>query len=341
MRTEALWFCGPRSARVLPAEAPPPGSGEVRVEAEFSAISAGTELLVYRGEVPKNLPLDLPTLEGSFAFPVKYGYALTGRVRDVGGAVAGLAAGDAVFVHHPHQRALTVPAASVVRLPEGVGPLEGVFFANLETALNVVHDTPVKLGETVAVTGLGVVGLLVAALLARSGARVVASDGRKARRELARRLGAGAVCTPERLSDLVSRETEGRGVDAVVEASGSGTALDAALGCVIREGTVVVASWYGTKPVSLDLGSNFHRGRVRLRSSQVGSIAPELTPRWSRERRTRTVLDLLPTLGLGRLVSHRVPLGRAPEVYGKLDGDEPFGREAVQVVIDYHQSRER
>ncbi|MDQ3794857.1 MAG: zinc-binding alcohol dehydrogenase, partial [Actinomycetota bacterium] len=99
----ALWFTAPRTAELRPEMVPPPAPGEVRVRASASAVSHGTEMLVYRGEVPPNLPLDLPTLAGSFSFPIKYGYATVGNVLDVGADVENLFPEDPVFVHHPHQ----------------------------------------------------------------------------------------------------------------------------------------------------------------------------------------------------------------------------------------------
>jgi threonine dehydrogenase-like Zn-dependent dehydrogenase len=119
-----------------------------------------------------------------------------------------------------------------------------------------------------------------------------------------------------------------------VEASGSGKALAEAVGCVSVEGTVVTASWYGTKPVSLPLGGHFHRGRVKIRSSQVGRMAPELSARWDGERRREAVISLLqdPRLPLDSLVSHRIPFGEAPEAYRMID-EGP--NDAVQVVFDY------
>ena len=170
---------------------PSPGPGEVRVETIASAVSAGTEMLVYRGEVPQDLPLDLPTLRGSYAFPIKYGYAVAGRVLDTGSNAGHLYPGDPVFVHHPHQEVFVVPATMLVRLPDDLDPLLGVFAANLETALNVVHDTPLSLGETALVLGAGVVGLLVARLLKLAGAgAVLVVDPLERRRKLA--LAAGA-----------------------------------------------------------------------------------------------------------------------------------------------------
>ena len=122
----------------------------------------------------------------------------------------------------------------------------------------------------------------------------------------------------------------------VVETSGSGAALQSAIDIVATEGMVVVASWYGTKPVTLALGGHFHRGRVRLRSSQVGRSNPELAPRWDNARRMDTVLSLLGRLELGQLITHRIPFGRASEAYTLLD-ERPG--EALQVIFTYEGIR--
>jgi 2-desacetyl-2-hydroxyethyl bacteriochlorophyllide A dehydrogenase len=326
----ALWFSSPNSAEVREHEVPPPGPGEVRVRAIVSAISHGTEMLVYRGQVAPDLPLDLPTLEGSFAFPIKYGYAAVGRVLDTGDGVKCPHPGDAVFVHHPHQSVFDVPAGMPVVLPENLDPTLGVFAANVETALNIVHDTPLLLGETAAVFGQGVVGLLVTQLLRLAGAgRVLAVEPRKSRRDLSLRLGADAALVP---GENIVEANGGRRPDVAVEVSGSGAALSAAIDSVADEGTVVAASWYGTKPVMLDLGGRFHRGRVRVRSSQVGGIGPERAPRWDRGRRMEAVIRLLGRLRLKELISHRFRLDDAPEVYRLLDRD---GEDVVQAVFVY------
>jgi 2-desacetyl-2-hydroxyethyl bacteriochlorophyllide A dehydrogenase len=337
LKARALWFTAPRTAALREETVSSPGPGEVRVEAIASAVSAGTEMLVYRGEVPEDLTLDLPTLEGSYAFPIKYGYAAVGNILDTGPGVENLSPGDAVFIHHPHQEVFVVPARMSVRLPDGFDPLIGVFAANMETALNVVHDAPLHLGETALVFGQGVVGLLVARLLKLAGAgAVLAVDPLEMRRRLALAAGADGAFEPEGLSERVMEITGGRGADVAVETSGSGAALQSAIDVVATEGTVVVASWYGTKPVTLALGGQFHRGRVRLRSSQVGRLTPELSPRWDRDRRMKTVLGLLGRLDLGKLVSHRIPFERAPEAYGLLD-ERPG--EALQLVFTYEGYR--
>src|SRR5947209_16557843 len=134
-------------------------------------------MLVYRGQVPPDFDLDLPTLRGSFRFPIKYGYATVGQVVEVGEGVQNLRAGDLVFVHHPHQTEFVVPASMPVRLPPELPPEAGVLFANVETAINVMLDAHPRLGERVAVFGQGVVGLLLTQLLRRVGtATVLAVD---------------------------------------------------------------------------------------------------------------------------------------------------------------------
>jgi hypothetical protein len=211
LEAHALWFTAPRSAEFRPERVPPPEAGEVRVRAIASALSQGTEMLVYRGEVPTDLPLDLPTLAGSFGFPIKYGYATVGRVLDTGASVEDLVPGDLVFVHHPHQDVFVVPVSMPVRLSDELDPVLGLFVANLETAVNIVHDTPLRLGETALVFGQGVVGLLVAQLLRLVGAgRVLAVDPLKKRRDLARAVGGG--CSAGRYRSCRGRGHDRRGV---------------------------------------------------------------------------------------------------------------------------------
>jgi len=331
----ALWFVGRRRAELWPEEAPAPGPGEVRVRAVLSAVSHGTEMLVYRGEAPADLPLDLPTFAGSFSFPVKHGYSSAGRVFDVGPGVENLSPGDPVFAHHPHQDVFTVPADFPVPLPRDLDPVRAVFYANMETALNVVHDIHARLGEEAVVFGQGVVGLLITRLLGLSGVRVLAVEPVPGRRELALRMGADDAFGPDRGSrERVFERTGGRGADVAVEASGSGAALAAAVECVADEGTVVAASWYGTKAVGLPLGGRFHRGRLRIRSSQVGRMAPEMGARWDGGRRREAVISYLrdPRVPLEKLISHKIPFREAPAAYRMLDGG-PDG--AVQVVFDY------
>jgi 2-desacetyl-2-hydroxyethyl bacteriochlorophyllide A dehydrogenase len=327
----AVWFPRARAVEIRDEPLREPGPAEVRVRAVLSALSQGTERLVYRGEVDEHLALDIPTLAGGYGFPVKFGYASVGRVVSAGREVRGIGAGDLVFALHPHQSEYVVDASLVRRLPEGVSADQGVFLANLDTALNVVLDAHPHLGDTVAVFGQGVVGLLVTQLLRRAGAKVIAIDPSQIRRDMSERCGAHAILAAGDAT-LLHALTAGRGADIAIEASGNARALQQAIDGVAAEGTVVVCSWYGDKPVTLDLGGSFHRGRLRIVSSQVGGIAPALAPRWDRERRILMATELLGELVLADLITHRVPFADAAEAYDLLDRGSD---DTVQVVLAY------
>jgi 2-desacetyl-2-hydroxyethyl bacteriochlorophyllide A dehydrogenase len=322
----SVWFAGPRQVELREEALPELAAHEVRVDAIASAISHGTEMLVFRGQVPAGMDLDLPTLRGSFAFPIKYGYASVGRVTATGAAVTRLRAQDLVFAYHPHQAAYVVAETAPVKLPLELDPYVGVFLANVETAINVVLDAAPRLGERVVVFGQGVVGQLITQLLRRTGAaEVVVVDPIEARRALASRVGATSAYDSGEAIDQ-------REFDLAIEASGSANALDQALASVVFGGTVVVCSWYGTKPVPLTLGGPFHRRRLRIVSSQVGSVDPSLQPRWSRQRRLALACDLLPRLELLPLISHRFPVECAAEAYELVDR---HAEQTVQVVFTY------
>jgi 2-desacetyl-2-hydroxyethyl bacteriochlorophyllide A dehydrogenase len=324
--TASIWFASPHQVELREEALPAVGPCDVRVEAIASAISHGTEMLVFRGQVPDGLELDLPTLDGSFAFPIKYGYASVGRVVESGSEVLLPGPGELVFVHHPHQAAYVVPAEMAIRLPSSLEPMRGVFLANVETATNIVLDAAPRFRERVVVFGQGTVGLLITQLMRRAGVgQITVVEPVARRRDLARRVGADeALAAGEAL--------DGADFDVAIEASGHPAALDTALRSVAFGGTVIVCSWYGTKPVPVTLGGPFHRRRLRIISSQVSTIDGALQPRWSRQRRLEVARDLLPELELTSLISHCFPIQRAAEAYALLDSRP---EDTVQVVLTY------
>ena len=331
---EAVWFGGPQRVEIRQEPDAPVGPDDVRVRAVVSGISAGSELLVYRGGAPPELQPDLPTVSGDFGFPIKFAYASVGRVIEVGPKVVVPAVDDIVFVHHPHQTEYVVPAEAPIRLPEGLPADVGVFAANLETAVTVGLDAHPRIGEAVLVTGQGVVGLLVTMLLRRAGVNpIVTADLHERRRAASAAAGANhALGVDVDLVDAVLELTDGRGVDVAIEVSGSPAALQACIDATAFAGTVVVASWYGTRDASLSLGGRFHRRRLRVVSSQVSTLDPTLGPRWDRARRTDLVSDLLKVLPLDELITHRFPLAQAASAYELLD---QHAGECLQVVLDY------
>lgn len=331
---EAVWFPSARRVEIREEPSATLGARDVRVRALVSALSAGSELLVYRGQAPAELKPDLPTIAGDFRLPVKFGYASVGRVIEAGADVDQRAVGDLVFVLQPHQTEYVVPAEATVRLPSELAPEIGAFSANLETALTVTLDAHARLFEAVLVVGQGVVGLLVTMLLRQAGARpIIAVDPLERRREAAITVGADyAVAPDENLVQAVRELTGGRGADVVVEVSGNPAALQRCIDGVAFGGTVVVASWYGTREASLALGGEFHRKRVRLLSSQVSTLDPSVSGRWDHARRTESVIDLLCQLPLAPLVTHRFPFHDAAAAYELLDSNP---EECLQVVLTY------
>lgn len=326
MNRRAVVFTGPRRVELVEERLPPPPPGHLLVRAAVSAISAGTELLAFRGQVSPALALDdtLGALGGTFEFPFRFGYASAGEVVAAGeGADPGWT-GARVFAYHPHASAFVVPVADVVRVPGDLPAERAVLLASMETAVNLVLDGRPLLGERVAVVGQGVVGLLVTALLARFPLEsLTAVEGRPLRAQAARALGAPVVLAPDQALPAGQ-------ADLVYELSGDPAALDTAVALAGVEGRVIVGSWYGSKRAPVDLGGAFHRGRVTIASSQVSRIAPALSARWDRPRRFAAAWRALAELDTAPLVTHRFALDQAQQAYELLDRSPD---RALQVLL--------
>jgi 2-desacetyl-2-hydroxyethyl bacteriochlorophyllide A dehydrogenase len=291
------------------------------VRTVYSGISAGTEMLAYRGELDANTILDesLAGLSGTFEYPFRYGYSCVGWVEQ---GTATIPAGSLVFAFHPHQDRFIVADRDAVVLDARTDPRLATLFPLVETALQLTLDAGPVVNETVVVTGLGAVGLLTALLLRRTGALVLAAEPKKWRREIADVLGITAV-PPEQLGVAAAEATGGHGTPVLVELSGAPMALEEGLALLAHEGTALVGSWYGTKRVLLPLGSEFHRRRLTIRSSQVSSIPAALAGRWDVSRRRATARRLLAELPLPVVATSEFPFADAAAAYAAVDRGEP------------------
>lgn len=277
------------------------------MRALWTGVSRGTERLVLNGLVPgsERERMRAPMQEGTFPFPVKYGYAAVGVVEDGPAELLG----RTVFALHPHQDRFVAPVSALLPVPDGVPARRAVLAANMETALNAVWDAGAGPGDRIVVVGGGVVGLLVAYLAARlPGAEVCVFDVAPNRRAVAERLGA-------RFRDPGDGPQES---DAVFHASATSVGLALALDCAGQEACVVELSWYGEGEVTLPLGRGFHSRRLRLVSSQVGQVAPSRRPRWTHARRLTKALHLLADPELDALLTGEVPFGTLPDVLPRL-----------------------
>ncbi|POF34301.1 zinc-dependent alcohol dehydrogenase [Roseibium marinum] len=299
--SQALWYTGPAQCAIDVVPCGAPRAGEVLVQTLFSGISRGTEGLVFRGEVPESewQRMRAPFQAGDFPYPVKYGYANVGRVLEGDPDLAG----RIVFSLYPHQSVFVLPSSACVPVPAGIPAERAVLAANMETAINALWDGKPSPGDHICVVGGGVVGLLTAYLASRlPGSRVTLVDTNAAREETATDLGLN-FALPEHAP---------RDQDLVFHTSASSAGLATALACAGDGTSVVEMSWYGSRDVLAPLGADFHCRRLKLVSSQVGTIPVERQARWTFRRRLETALSLLQDPALDRLISHRVDFPELP-----------------------------
>jgi threonine dehydrogenase-like Zn-dependent dehydrogenase len=313
----ALFHTAPRCVEIRELPTPRPAAGEVLVRTLSSGISGGTERLVYRGDIPADLALDdtIDALGGTFSYPFAYGYACVGEVVE---------SGQRVFAFHPHQDVFTAQMSELVLLP-AVDPAAATLFPLVETALQVTLDAGSGYRDQVIVLGAGVLGLLTGLLLQRAGWRPLIAEPQEWRRAIASSLGISAAAPAE-----LQKE-----VPLVIDASGNPDAPAMALNMLAHEGTLLIASWFGTKPVVLPLGGAFHRRRLTIRSTQVSSVPARLSGTWTRSRRRQETVALITELPLAQLCTDVFDFCAAAEAFRAVDQGKPG---LMHAVLTYDRS---
>jgi 2-desacetyl-2-hydroxyethyl bacteriochlorophyllide A dehydrogenase len=306
-----FWIRAPGHGEIVQAKLAPRQTDELLIRTHYSAVSRGTESLIFRGEVPPSQyeAMRAPFQEGEFPAPLKYGYVSVGEVVEGPAHGPNALIGRLVFCLFPHQDLYCVPAARVTRIPDNVPAGRAVLAANMETAVNVVWDARPAAGDRIVVIGAGLVGLLVAWLCRKTpGTSVTVVDINPSRAAISQEL------------DLPFQTEAPRGADAdlVIHASGQPEGLATALATAGIEGTIIEASWFGTRPVVLPLGEHFHSRRLTIRSSQVGRLPPDRAPRWNFQRRMALALDLLRDPRLDALITGESAFEELPEVLARL-----------------------
>ena len=306
-KARALWHVSPGRAELRVNALRAPQDHEIRARTLFSAISRGTERLVFNGRVPASeyAAMRGPLQDGDFPFPVKYGYCAVARVeagpRDL--------IGSTVFALHPHQDVFVAPVAMTAIVPDAIPAARAVLAANMETALNALWDSGAGPGDRVAVFGGGAVGLLIAYLAAAlPGADVTLIDPDGSRAPIAKAFGAA----------FSSQSGAVREADVVFHASASPEGLAAAIAACGNEARLVEMSWYGDRAIEAPLGGAFHAKRLQIVSSQVGQVSPSRRPRWSHARRLAKALDLLADPRLDMLIGERVTFSALAEELPRL-----------------------
>ncbi len=317
----AFWVREPGVGEIRPVELAEPAPGDVLVRTVRTAVSRGTETLVFRGEVPAAQydTMRAPFQDGGFPGPVKYGYLNVGVV-EIGPPQL---LGRTVFCLFPHQSAYVVPAMAVVPVPDDVPAARAVLAGTVETAVNALWDASPMVGDRVTVVGGGMVGCAVARLLSRfPGVRVTLVDVDPGRAGVASALGA----------DFALPDDAEGGQDLVFHTSATAVGLQLSLNLLRGEGTVIDLSWYGDRDVRLSLGGTYHTGRLTIRSSQVGMVAPARRGSRSPADRLGLALDLLRDSAFDALLTGESRFDDLPLVMPRLaDGTLP----ALCHVISY------
>jgi 2-desacetyl-2-hydroxyethyl bacteriochlorophyllide A dehydrogenase len=323
-----ILITAPRKAEVRDAPDEPLLEGQIRVRADWLGISAGTELNTWRGGVnwhtgrDKDTRLFHPDAEGqAWRYPAPVGYAHVGRVVEVGPGVQGWKLGDAVFSTATHSNPSRVLVSRAFRVPAGMDPRGCAFFQLVKTALNLVQHARPALGDTVAIFGLGMVGLLTLQLARRAGARrVVVFDPLGMRREAAARLGADHALDPREGDPgrAVRGLNDGRGADVAIECSANREALHQCTRVVGAGGRVILGAMPG-EPFPFHFGREVHFNGVSIHGANVMQLPRELGGLWDLARRDQAAAGLLAGLEIASLITHEFDFEQAPSAYEFLD----------------------
>jgi len=231
--------------------------------------------------------------------------------------------GENVFLLHPHQRLAEVSASDVHTLPADLPLRRAALAANMETALNVSWDAEAASGDRILIVGGGVLGLLIAGVLARMpGTAVTVTDIDPARKAVAEKMGAGFALPAAAPQDQ----------DIVIHTSATGEGLRLSLESAGTEARVVEASWYGDKEVSVALGGAFHSRRLTLVSSQVGAVPPARRARWTTARRMSKALELLRDARFDALITDEISFDAAALALPKVFAEDSPG---LMTVLRY------
>lgn len=300
------------------------GSNQVEIESLYSLISSGTELKVFKGMFESAaLDVNIKGMEDeSMEYPLSYGYSLVGRVAACGPDVkdADHILGKLAFVFSPHSTRVVVDRDAIQLVPEGIEPEDAIFMPSVETALSLVHDANVRLGENVAIFGQGLIGLLVTAILSMQKMKassvhfgsVTTFDAIDDRLAVSSMMGSTSALQPQYVSVAGP-------FDVSLEVSGNPKALQSAIDNTCDSGRVIVGSWYGNVDVTLKLGIDFHRSHKIIQTSQVSNIPCALTGLWSKERRFALTWELVKSIRPSRLISKQLQLEHAQHGYELLD----------------------
>lgn len=316
---------------------------QVRARTLFSAVKHGTE---FRGFQANTLDasdvfswewrLHLRGQKQKAAFPKRLGNMFVGEVTEVGAEVSTIRVGDRIFGHASVRETHTLSAARVARVPDGVSWQSLMATDPAGVALCGVRDAHIRIGDRVAVFGLGAIGLMTVQLARVAGARWVAAiDPIEKRCLIAEAYGADIALDP-READVgmaLKRATEKLGVDVAMETSGSSAAMTDALRATRYQGTVVSTAYYNAPMQNLHLTGEWHRNRISIISVRSDS-EPWLDYGWNKARGNKEAFDLLAEgrLTAEGLIDPIVPFAHVAEAYMQMNAHPETG---IKLGVDH------
>ena len=362
------------TGETLLAEVPAPGisSGQVLVQTCATLVSLGTErMLIDFGkasaiekarqqpdkvkQVLQKIKTDglfqtIDAVKSKLDQPLGLGYCHSGVVVGVGRGVEGFQVGDLVATNGQHAEFVTVSQNLCARVPEGVAPEEAAFTPLAAIALQGIRLIEPTLGESVVVTGLGLIGLMTVQLLRASGCRVLGIDFDTAKCRLAREMGAETVDLSEGEDALVAADafSRGRGVDAVIitASTKSNEPVTQAANMCRKRGRIVLVGVVGLelsradfyeKELSFQVSCSYGPGRYEDSFEGKGMDYPIGFVRWTEQRNFEAVLDMMASgaLDVKPLISHRYSIDDALEAYTQISNPNTLG-----IVIQYAERAE-
>jgi len=283
----------------------------------------------------------MPTLEAVFNKldqPLPLGYCNVGRVLEIGSGTQGYAVGDRVISNGKHAEIVSAPINLCAKVPDQVSDEEAAFTVLGAIALQGIRLAQPTLGESVVVTGLGLIGLLSVQLLRAHGCRVLAIDSVPERLALASQFGAEVVNLSKGQDPVAVAQqfSRGRGVDAVIltaSTKSSEPVHQAALMCRKR-GRIVLVGVTGLelsradffeKELTFQVSCSYGPGRYDATYEEKGIDYPVGFVRWTEQRNFEAVLDMMAygRLDVRPLISHRFDITDAQQAYELVGGSEP------------------
>ena len=282
-------------------ESQPLAPDQVRVRSRFGAAKHGSEMAMFqgyaghRGDYDSKLRLFTQDRQ-MVKYPGGLGNMCVGDVVEVGADVQDFRVGERVFSHGSFREEHVWAAPRVRKLPDGVPWQAAVCLDPADFALGAVRDGHIRIGDAVAVFGMGAIGLFVLQFAKLTGAfPVIAVDPIELRRDVALECGADLVLDPTSCDAgmEIKLATAGRGADVCVDYSGHFSALQAALRGVAYLGTVVAGAWPASYPAGFDLGAEAHFNRPTIVFSRACSEPNPEYPNWDESRLFSVVWRLL------------------------------------------------